>query len=59
MPEPGNTTTPIGMTSRSWSLRLNGAAQSLQVEARGGYRRRRFFAHIDTMINPKTASRNR
>ena len=26
MPEPGNTMTPIGRTSRIWSLRLNGAA---------------------------------
>jgi hypothetical protein len=25
-PEPGNTTTPIGRASSSWSLRLNGAA---------------------------------
>src|SRR5262245_12964405 len=25
-PEPGNTTTPIGSASNSWSLRLNGAA---------------------------------
>src|SRR5215468_10545922 len=26
MPEPGKTMTPIGSTSRSWSLRLKGAA---------------------------------
>jgi len=33
IPEPGNTTTPIGSTSSSWSLRLNGAAFLCRVNS--------------------------
>ena len=33
MPEPGKTMTPIGRTSRIWSLRLKGAALAWRVQS--------------------------